>query len=996
MTGKLFIVLFLFFRIELVFSLDPNKPITHYGHDVWNENNGLNAFVINAIAQTPDGYLWLGTDEGLYRFDGYQFTLFNTHTNPEFRENDVSSLVTNKSGVLWIGTRGGGLLRYSNNHFSLLTKQNGLPSDTILSLFVDHADVLWIGTMRQGICKLEQGQFTKYPSRVRIGFNDIHSISEDRSNNLWISVGRAATIGPQRDSINVLSLGEKGLVRTVLMYRDSILYVGKTEGLYVRHSDVLASVPYEGTNIGASVAALLEDRDGNLWIGTEGVGLFRSTRGKLSKFTIQDGLPSDRIISLFEDKDGNLWIGTRGGGLVRLRNRSIITYTTDNGLSSDFISSVREDSKGTMWIGTRTAGVNLLRHGQITKIYNVNSGLLDNQVRALCEDNGGGVWLGTMKSVEYLSDGSGGNAMRIRHVLDSTNSTLTNIRSIYCDNRGTIWVGGYGGGLVRYENNAWQPVTFRSTLPTNNFIRVITEDRTGAMWVGTQAGVNQIVGDSPVRFYSTADGLSSNEIFSLYTDEEDALWIGTYGGGLNRLKDGKIQAVRKENGLFDDIIFAILDDDRGNFWMSCNRGIFRVRKQDLRDFFDKTLSTVHSISYGVEDGMKSAECNGGSQPSAWKTKEGLLIFPTVKGVVILDPNTIDSVSSSLQTTIEEVTTESDTIVPSDGLELPLGDRKIEIQYTAVTFVGAERIQFRFQLEGYDKAWIEAGTRRKAYYTNLAPGEYTFKVVSSTREGTWNPVPAAMTFVIPPFVWETTWFRLTAGGSVLLIIFGVTRYVSTRALKQRLKNLEAQQALERERSRISKDMHDEVGASLSQIAILSELLGKNIESREAALSYLKKISATAHDVVGSLDEIVWFINPKHDTLESLMFYLREYFANYFESVEIHCRFEYPDSFPSAKLSPDIRRNIFLVAKEAANNIIKHAGASEVLVRVSCENETLSITIEDNGKGVPSRNLSAFGNGLKNMQRRMEEIGGTFVIATSDGNGTRISFTAAIQA
>ncbi len=971
-----------------VYALDPSKPLTQYGHDIWDVHRGFPFFAIHALHQTRDGYLWLATDEGLVRFDGVQFTLFDSKNTPAITNNDISSLVEDSSGNLWFGTRGGGLGKLTNGEFTSYSTINGLPGNVVHSISPGRDNTLWVGMESFGLCSMVGEKFIRQPLHQPSGMVNVYTVFETKNGTVLAGAGGLHRRLPDAGSFEPVSYQAVSFIKTILEDRKGVCWIATNQGLCILEDSKIIQCKFPGAPVSESVSCLYEDSDGVLWVGTEGAGLFRLINGRFTSFTTTDGLSSNRVLSLTEDRDGNLWIGTRGGGINRLRNQTIRTITVDDGLSGDYITAVYEDKDGTLWIASKDYGLNEVSNTGVIRRYNLGNNVGVNHVRSIEEDAGGNLFIGTMKGIVVLPKEQGGKrfAFSPDNALKQLNSY--SIRSIHIRSNGDMLIGSYGAGVLRYASGRLTKIT------ESGNIRSIVETNNGSFWIAAKGAVSHVAGNT-IKNYSIAEGLSSDEVFSIFCDDDSTVWVGTYGGGLNRIRNGTIVPIMKKDGLFDNVIYTILDDADGNFWMSSNRGVFRVRKQELNDLADQKINTINCTSYGYEDGMKSVECNGGSQPSGWKSKDGRLFFATVKGCVIIDPAKLQSEAREIVPTINLVIAEGDTLLPNRDMALPLGKRRLEIHYTGIAFSGAEKILFRYQLEGNDDSWNNAGTLRKAFYTNIAPGNYVFKVMANVPEGKWNGKETMLAITVPSYFWETTWFRVVMGLCLLLTVFGIARAISTRALKRTLREMEAQQALERERSRISKDMHDEVGASLTQIAILSELLERNITKRDAAEEYLKKISGTAHDVVASLDEIVWFINPKHDTLDSLILYLREYLANYFESVEINCRFEFPEQLPSLQLTADERRNIFLVSKEAAHNIVKHAGATEVVIKAEFEHDLLYLRIEDNGRGMVPERHSAFSDGLKNMRKRMEDVEGVFEITSKDGQGTVVVIKSKIK-
>lgn len=984
---------FLMLILDSGIALSDNKPAAQYGIEIWNADRGFTPFSTSAIAQTPDGYLWLGTDEGLVRFDGVQFTSFNTENTKALRHNDVSSLCVTRSGALWIGTKGGGVSLFRGNEFKTFTTEDGLPENGILSLGAGDSDEVWVGMAFKGFVRIAGNIIQQFPINQHHA-GPVYCAMKGSDGALNVATGVSYLRKPWgSDSITIVA-SLPSLIFSICQRRDGSILIGTLDGIYRYSRGSLHPFPDSAVGAIRAARAIFEDRAGNLWIGTEGSGLFFFSGGTLTRFGASDGFPSSRVFCIFEDREENLWFGTRGGGLMRLKRSLVLMMSTNNGLPSEQVSLVGEDKEKNFWIGTRDSGIVAVRNGKILAKYTSRNGLADNHVRSFFEDSHGNAWIGTQSGLSLFSRQTGSISSSAKSVR-ANGQTLQSVRIIMEDRRHQIWIGSSSDGVFLYDPRMFSLMRVEDH-PQSDYlaVRTMIEVSDGTIWVGTRGGLATIK-SGIMKPFTAANGVAVKEVFAIHEDEQGALWVGTYGDGLLRIEDGRVSRITRQEGLFDDVVYAIIDDRMGNFWMSCNKGIFRVGKHELDAFANGSISSVISRSLGVTDGMASVECNGGSSPSAWRSEDGKIFFPTMKGVAIIDPARLGSAPNSPWPVIEEVDVNDAVMKPIPPLALGLGKRRIEFRYTGLSFFRPEKIEFRYMLEGFDDNWIASGAMRKANYTNLPPGEYNFRVSAMNSGGVWSDVAAVLPVVVPPYFWETIWFRVSGVLVALAMVFGIARVVSTRTLRLRLRELEAQQALDRERARISKDMHDEVGASLTQIAILSELLGRNLDNRDTAETHLKHISTTAQEVVGSLDEIVWFINPRHDTLESLMLYLREYIANYFESIDIKCRFAYPEAFPTMALAADIRRNIFLVAKEVVNNIAKHAHAHTVRIAVTIGGGTLIVSIGDDGGGIPAEKLSEFGNGLKNMKKRMEEIGGTFWIGGTEGGGTTVKIMAQIN-
>lgn len=788
-------------------ALDPSKALTQYSTDVWGIEQGLPQSSIKDIAQTRDGYLWLATDEGLARFDGVQFVVFDKGNTAEIKDNSVQALYAARDGSLWIGTRRG-LTRMKDGGFKTYTTADGLSDDAVMVVAEDSAGSLWVGT-HDGLNQFKDGEWKSYKRADGLSDDAIYAVREDDEGALWIGT-------------------RNGLTR---LKDNRFTVYTKRDGL-----------------ADDSVFTILEDREHNLWFGTRG-GLSRVKDGRWTSYTKRDGLASEIIYALYEDEAGTLWIGTSGGGLVRMLDGKFSTYSTDAGLSNETVSALYEDREGSLWVGTWGGGLNRLKNGKFTT-YSKREGLADDDARTIYEDHQGALWIGTSKGLTRFKDGEFKvYTMRDGLSEDSIFSTREDFRgnlwigtwggglnrfkdgkfraftrrdglasdfifSTYVDRAGNLWTGTWGGGLNLYRDGKFTAYTIKDGL-SNNDVRAILEDREGALWLGTNSGLNRFK-DGKFTTYTMRDGLASEVITSISEGKDGVLWIGTSGGGLARLKGGKIVSITASNGLYDDVVYRALEDDRGNLWMSCNKGIFRVALKELNDFADGVTQMVTPVTYGKADGMGSAECNGGFQPAGWRTRDGRLWFPTIKGVVAIDPEHLSVNNQPPPVIIEKSFVDGQAVALKGNAVLSPGLDRLEFHYTALSFLAPGKVQFRYKLEGFDKDWINAGTRRVAYYTNLPPGTYTFRVIASNNDGVWNMTGATLSLTLKPRFYQTKLFYLLCAlALVLLVASGYLMRV--RRLKRREREL-VQLVGERTRQL------EEANQTLQRLSTLDSLTG----------------------------------------------------------------------------------------------------------------------------------------------------------------------------
>lgn len=735
---------------------------------------------VQAIVRTSDGYLWIGTQEGLVRFDGLRFTVYDKSNTKEIRNNTVQALTVTRDGSLWVGTGGGGLYRMKEYEFIAYDSRAGLSNDFVYALYEDREGNLWIGT-DGGIDVFRDGKFTHYTSQQGLSNEFVRCILQDSKGRIW-----AGTFG---GGLNLWAQGKfsamttrdglpNDFVRAIMEDREGDLWIGTAGGGMSRWKEngITTFTTKEGL-ANDFVRAIVEDRDGNIWIGTDGGGLSRLHNGKFSNFSSSQGLVGNRVVSLYEDSERNFWIGTYDG-LNRLRDGTIVAYSKAEGLSHDMARCVFQDHRGNIWIGT-DEGLNLWKEGRFIQ-YTRKDGLSHDSVYSINEDRSGALWVGTY----------GGGLNRFENgkfTVYTTKDGLSNddIRSIQPDVEGNLWIGTNGAGLNRFRDGIFVTLGTREGL-LNDFVRPLLISHDGSLWIGSNGGLNRYK-NGLFQSFTTREGLSNNAIRAIYEDKDETLWIGTYSGGLNRIRAGKVTAYTVKEGLFDDVISEILEDAKGNLWMSCNKGIFRMSKKDLNEFADGKISSISFVSYGKKDGMKSSECNGSSYPSGWKTSDGKLWFPTTKGVVVIDPENLSIREQPPAVRIEAAIADGEAINLHNLSELLPGKAQFEFQYTGINFSAPERVQFKYKLEGFDKDWVSAENRRTAFYTNIPPGKYTFRVTARNQDGAWSDAGAAVSFLLKPRFYQTYWFYSLCALGVLLAGAGAHR-IRVKQLQAREKEL----------------------------------------------------------------------------------------------------------------------------------------------------------------------------------------------------------------
>jgi len=769
------------FLASPLLALDPAGAITQYGLSAWTTDQGLPQSSVNTIAQTPDGYLWFGTQEGLARFDGTRFAIFDKRNTPALETHHINMLLVAHDGALWIG-RNGGLTRYKDGKFTSYSKGDGLNDGFIWSLAEGRDGSIWIATYSAGLYRFHDGKFTSYTTNNGLPMDSIFSLLTAADGTLWIGTNGGGLSHFAHGTFTNYTMRDglaNNIVWAIHQDHDGDLWIGTNGGLNRLHDGRLTKFTTAEGLSNNSVKAIRQDRDGNLWIGTDGGGLNRYTAGKFTSIDQKQGLSDGSVMSLHEDLEGSLWVGTSSGGVDQLRPGKFVTISKSEGLPADVVWCVREASDGSLLIGTNN-GFSHWKNGVMETITGPK-GLSSNVVRSVLEDRDHGLWIGTADGLDYYDTHGKLTVYR------TSSSGLSHdvIRALAQDPEGNIWIGTRGGGLNRFRNGVFTVFNTKNGL-VNDVVASIDQDRDGSLWIATNGGLS-VMKDGRFRNYTTRDGLSNPTIRVTYHDHDGAHWVGTYGGGLNRIKDGRITAITSKDGLFDDVVFTILDDGMGYFWMTCNRGVFRVSKKELNDFADHKIPQVHSISYGVADGMKKSECNGGF-PAGWKGNDGRLYFPTGMGVAAIHPGSVWVNTVAPKVWIEEVLLDETRIpITSSGLTVGPGRHNLEIHYTALSFLAPHKVAFRYRLRGFNADWIDAGDRRVAFYTNLPPGKYTFEVMGSNNDGVWSPAGNPLHVRFRAAFFQTYWFWV-ACAILLLLVFRAGFKMRLRLLNEREREL----------------------------------------------------------------------------------------------------------------------------------------------------------------------------------------------------------------
>ena len=965
-----------------------------YRVDVWRTDDGLPQSSVTSIIQTREGYLWLGTFGGAARFDGVRFKTFGAGSAPLGFSRRILSLFEDQRGAIWAGTEEGDLLQLDGEALRSFSPPNQGGTSKYIRSFAETSDGLWMNTAEGRLIRFAGDQFTEITTNWILESTSVNSLGLDAAGRLWI--GTEKELAQWKSNTFEVVWNQKQEPD----FDAEMLASSRKGGIWVAGQGRLRRFDQGRwvSDYGAFpwtkgvLMCLLEDRQGQLWAGTYGGGLFcYSTNGSVTIFSRAEGLPSNVIRSLLEDKEGNLWAGTEGRGLARLKPAIFTSLGRGQGLASDLILTVSEGQEGELWIGTNGDGLDRLKDGKI-RHFGPKEGLTNECVWSVLEDSRRNLWVGTW----------GGGLFKLENDTLSPFGNLPACGPVVCglfeDSQQRLWL----GQLLNEATitHLFHDQTVVTKLPVHLprvDARAIVEDKTGRIWLGTRGDGLYSFHQGQCTRFTRENGLVSEFILALYADPDGIVWIGTRDG-LNRMQDSRLTTFTVENGLVDNTICSILEDNEGHLWFGSGSGVFQADKQELNRCAAGKQSGVSCFGYTKADGLPSLECSSGCQPAACKTRDGRLWFPTVNGLAVVDPKQVIINPIPPPVRIEEVVIEEnarttlfevpsprtaagvaiDSAAPEPALlKVAPGKPRFEFHYTGLSFSAPEKVRFRYKLEPLEETWVEAGTRRSALYSYLQPGNYRFRVLACNNDGIWNQVGASLSLVLLPHYWQTWWFRCLVAGLIILFFVGIYEI-----------RLAAERRLNRLRWRIARDLHDEVGSNLGSIALLGEVAPKTTNVPYEEISEIRRI---ALQTIESLRDIVWFLDPGKDNLEDLVPRMRETARTMLPGI----KFDLRSSIAGATTCPslELRRNLFPIFKEILHNIVRHSRATQVEIEVETSPRQFLLKVSDNGKGFEESTVRP-GNGLKNLRRRAADLKGELKIASNPGQGTTVTLKAPV--
>jgi ligand-binding sensor domain-containing protein/signal transduction histidine kinase len=954
---------------EYMLNQDPDHVIVN-----WEVQDGLPSARINDVIQMRDGYMWLATLNGLARFDGIHFERFYQAETPGLATTMVSCLLEDSQARLWYGTQSGELGWKDSGGFHLIN----FPSENLLdrvNRIVETQDgTIWAAS-RQRLLSIKNGQ--PQTLIVRPERHDIWDICAAEGGGLWVLVdgGNLYLLDTKTQKMSLVIPGQPGQWRNIIS--------AHAGGLWVREGQCIRRWQGDGWVEDRGVldlqitenACLWETQSGNLIVGTYGQGLWIvDASGRQRKLDRNIGLSHDQVLSLCEDQEGNLWAGTVHG-LNRITRRVVKLVVPPDNWQNRATTTITPSATGELWVGTEGAGLYKISLDGQVKFHQSDDLWRQDYIRCVLEDSKRQVWSGLFYFGLWLRDKAHSRGQELPE------SRAGSVNALFEDSQDNVWVG-TTKGVAQYAGQL-QPAQL---LLTNKDVRCFAEGKDGSIWMGLQSGELFSYQSGVVKAYSAGKKFLSSAIHALAFDVRGTLWIATWRNGLVFFKDGDWGVLRKEQGLPDNFISNIQLDEAGNLWVGSSSGIFRIGNEQLNLFTTGKIKTVNCLQLGSGDGLGTWEISGGSQPTACRTTDGRLWYVTSVGLVAFDPKAIRPNHLPPPMAIESILADgrqlrpadTDSAVPLDRwlLRCPAGTRQVEIHFTALSLSSPQQVRFRYRLDGLDNRWIETSSPRAANFFHLPPGRYTFEVTACNNQGVWNEAGCRLSFEVMPLFWQTIWFKLLVTLAVVVVIAAVYR---ARAVRLR--------ALERLRQQIARDLHDEVGANLGSISLLTEVMERKPHPNDLA-----QIRSTADQTVETLRDLVWIINPSHERLADLVARLRQ-IANLM-LADVTFRFHVQEPLADARTSLELRRNVPPLFKEILHNILKHSGARFVDISIACPEDRFVLEVSDDGVGFNVAATRGGGNGLKNFQNRAAEMGGEVKVQSQPGGGTTIRITAPI--
>lgn len=962
----------------------------------WRDADGLPSDEAGSLMIDDDGYLWIATSNALARFDGKSFELEKIPTEvsargmiygklgPGATRGTFIALVNSSPNVEVSGGESAGWYRYGPEGFEWVDEPL-LAGRAVRVAFFGPDGALWLGSEDGALLRCLGDERKLFEPPPGLTGKKLPSFAIDGDQQLWVAIASYVARYENGSWVTVsvdkkdppLRLGSSQRGGPWLFTRTTVLKWN--EGYFEEHTKLPELLGAHFIHVST------EDVEGHLWIGTRSQGLFRLQDRSLHHVPTSN----DEIFTLVHDRDGNLWAATNGGGINRLRRRAHRLIDQRSGLTDNFSYTIAEDEQGVVWLANRDGGVARVSEGKVDPISR-RANWRSFSAMSVYPATAGGVWISTGIGI-FRTDPKNPEVVRRAPGL----SGVRLVRVSYVSRNGDYWI-----SLDPDRVGYWGDGALTVFGPDSGFegreVRAITEDAQGTVWIASGDGGLHRGGRNGFERLPMPEGLQPGALQSVWFDDDGTMLVGTSRSGVLIYPPGATTPARilkNTHGLPSNNITNMLADDRGRCWFASRGGIFWIDRDQLNDFIKGASERVHTVLLGQDDGVPDLSCQGLYQPSAWKARDGTLWFATRSGVLNTDPSLVSVGAELPPATIVSIHGDGRALPVSPRISIGSHMRKLEIRFSVLNLTAPDRTMIRHRLEGFDDDWVVVRNGGAAVYPRLSPGRYTLHVMASDGSGVWNEQPPLLTLIVVAPWWQSQW--AWAGYFVLTValVFVCVRAWSHRRLRMRLERLEHEQAIERERTRIARDIHDDLGASLTRINLLSQSAPRD----GPAQAVLDQIYEAASAVTHAMDEIVWAVNPKFDDLEGLVYYIINYTQKYLSPTGIRLRLDVPEVLPSLPLTSQVRHHLFLCCKEALNNVVKHAHAESVTLSVAIKGNVLNMTLTDHpaADGVrTSTGLSAdriaSGNGLANMHRRMEEVGGYCEVTKPSEGGTRVRF------
>ncbi len=964
--------------------------------------------IVTALLQTRNGYIWAATYNGIAQFDGESFRVFDSTHSAGLTNSRVTSLFEDAEGTIWIGHDTYHLTRFANGKFEPVPLRPDWTGGTISGIQSDQSGDVWVADIKSGVLRIRDRLLLKPPPEMAKDPSLVAQLAQDSEHHLlMVRNGYVAEITPAGFAMLDFQSNEER------PYYISVA-AAQTEGLWVigqgrvrrwaqkKWQEDLGPVPWDN----AFVTTIMETKSRQLLVGTIDRGLFihDPVLGwmNLNRF---NGLPHDWIRCLTEDREHNIWAGT-SGGLVVLRPRSVVMRSPPDAWEGRPVQAISQARDGSVWAATEGAGLYRMQ-GNSWQHFGTSNGLANLFVWSVMEDSGGKIWAGTWGGGLYQLEGTN---FAPKFDLAERGEPATALMEFPA---GTIWIG-TAAGLIRCRDGKLERFSSLGGAAAGD-VRVLSAGRDGELWFGTQGSGLGRLKDGKLRTFRTSDGLPSDFILSLLQEEDGSWWIGTLDKGVCLYENGRFHTLSTDQGLPSNCIGLIEDDGLGNLWFSSQKGLFQANKKDLIECARNHRTRPNVLVFGKAEGLTTLAGSSGFTPAGFRASDGRLWFPTARGIAVVNPKSVRRNSAPPPVWIEEILVDGQparthalpdstdaNAAPDKVIRVKPGHRQLDLHFTALSFTSPERVQFRYKLEGLDNDWTDGGTQRRVTYPFLPPGDYTFRVIACNSDGVWNETGDSVRLAVLPFFWQTWPFTAGCAGGGLALMGGGVYLESRRRHRRKLERITRERELERERARIAQDIHDDLGVSLTRIGMLSESAAEDLDDRTRAAASLGQIYSTARDLTRAMDEIVWAVNPRHDTLESLTNYIARFAHDFLSTAHIRCRLDVPLGVPDVVVRSEVRHNLFLAFKEALNNAMKHSGASEVRVAFQFAPDSITLVVADNGSGfdpdalsLPKADRVVSGYGINGMRSRLEQVGGRVVVQTKKGEGTRMLFTISMR-